>query len=154
MRFARDHDSSSAKNNNFSPSPAFSSPGFGRDAASGATSYTSDTHAVSVEEARSYYAGIPSQPALIYRTGKEQWSAPKGPEAYRRLKELLPVFGHPITRVWNEELGWKVVSIMDAHQVRWNPYYHRRHRCRHYRCGFQRRGCRRCRYRRRYTETH
>jgi hypothetical protein len=71
-----------------------------------------------MEEALSYYAGLPSQPVLIYRTGKEQWSAPRGPEAYRRLKELLPVFAHPIARVWNEDLGWKVVSIMDAHQVR------------------------------------
>ena len=121
MRFARDHDSSNAKNDAVSPtvtSSTFSSLGFGRDAASSPTSYTADPHAVSMEEALSYYAGLPSQPALIYRTGKEQWSAPKGPEAYRRLKELLQVFAHPIARVWNEELGWKVVSIMDAHQVR------------------------------------
>lgn len=55
---------------------------------------------------------------MIYRTGKEQWAPPKGPEAYRRLKELCEVFAHPIVEVWNNELGWKVVSIMDAHQIR------------------------------------
>lgn len=81
-------------------------------------SHSPDPHAVSIEEALSYYAGLPSQPALNYRTGKEQWSPPKGPEAYRRLKELCEVFAHSIVKVWNDELGWKVVSIMDAHHVR------------------------------------
>ncbi|ETW86640.1 hypothetical protein HETIRDRAFT_447336 [Heterobasidion irregulare TC 32-1] len=52
-----------------------------------------------MEEALSYYAGLPSQPALIYRTGKEQWAPPKGPEAYRRLKELCEVFAHPIVEI-------------------------------------------------------
>jgi len=43
---------------------------------------------------------------------------PSGPEAQRRLKELRPVFGHAINKVWNHDLGWKVVDVMDAHQVR------------------------------------
>ena len=64
-----------------------------------ATSYSPDPHAVSKAEAQSYYAGIPSEPTLIYRTGKEQWSPPSGPEAQRRLKELREVFDHPITKV-------------------------------------------------------
>ena len=107
IRFARDHDRAVYKNDNVSPS-SFSSLG----AASGAT----------------------SQPALIYRTGKEQWAPLKGPEAYRRLKELCEVFAHPIVEVWNEELGWKVVSIMDAHQVRENPYRRRQRLGRPQRC--------------------
>ncbi|KAF8552333.1 hypothetical protein OG21DRAFT_1535374 [Imleria badia] len=123
IRFARDHGRAVNKNDNISPtitSLSFPSLGFKRDAASSATSYSypTDPHAVSTEEALSYYAGLPSQPALIYRTGKEQWSPPKGPEAYRRLKELCQVFAHPIIEVWNDELGWKVVSVMDAHQIR------------------------------------
>lgn len=60
---------------------AVSSPGFGGDSASGATSYTPDPHAVSTAEAQSYYAGLCSEPVLLYRTGQEQWSPPKGPEA-------------------------------------------------------------------------
>jgi hypothetical protein len=121
IRFARDHDRAVDKDDAVSPtitSSSFSSLGFKRDAASSATSHSPDPHAVSREEALSYYVGLPSHPALIYRTGKEQWSPPKGPEAYRRLKELCEVFAHPIVKVWNDELGWKVVSIMDAHQVR------------------------------------
>ncbi|KAK0207441.1 hypothetical protein IW262DRAFT_1450873 [Armillaria fumosa] len=82
-----------------------------------ATSYTPDAHAVSKVEARSYYAGLHSEPTLLYRTGKP-WSPPRGPEAQRRLKELREVFNHPITKVWNHDLGWRVVKVMDAHTVR------------------------------------
>ena len=41
---------------------------------SSATSYTPDLHAVSIAEAQSYYAGLHSEPTLLYRTGKEQWT--------------------------------------------------------------------------------
>jgi hypothetical protein len=98
-------------------SPTLSSLGFGGNAASNTTSYTPDPHAVSKAEALSYYAGLPSEPVLLYRTGKEQWSPPRGPEAYRRLKELCEVFTHPIANVWNDDLCWKVVEVMDAHTV-------------------------------------
>lgn len=54
---------------------------------------------------------------MLYRTGKERWSPPRGPEAHRRLKELREVFTHPIVKVWNHDLGWKVVEVMDAHTV-------------------------------------
>jgi len=93
-----------------------SSPGFGGDAMSNAPSYTPDPHAVSEAEARSYYAGLRSRPTLLYRTGKKQWSPLRAPEAYRRLKELCPVFTHPIGKVW-DNLGWKVVETMDAYKV-------------------------------------
>ncbi|KAH8997162.1 hypothetical protein EDB86DRAFT_3153777, partial [Lactarius hatsudake] len=43
----------------------------------------------------------------LYRTGKE-WSPPSGPEARLQLKELREVFHHPITKVWNHDLGWRV----------------------------------------------
>lgn len=82
-----------------------------------ATSYTPDPRAVSREEALCYYAGLPSRPRLLYRTGKEQWSRPRGLEAYSRRKELCEVFNHPIADVWNDDLGWKVVKIMDTHAV-------------------------------------
>ncbi|KAH8914289.1 hypothetical protein BT69DRAFT_1105728 [Atractiella rhizophila] len=81
------------------------------------SSFTVDPHAVSIVEAQLYYAGLHSKPTLLYRTGKEPWSPPKGPEAQRRLKELCEVFSHPITKVWNRDLAWKVVDIMDTHTV-------------------------------------
>jgi hypothetical protein len=103
----------------------FSSLGFGSNAASSATSYTPDPHAVSKAEAQSYCAGLPSEPTLLYRTGKEQWSLLRGPEARRRLKELCEVFTHPIAKVWNRDLGWQVVKVMDAHTVSQYPSYRR-----------------------------
>ena len=33
------------------------------------------------------------------------------------MKELCEVFTHPIAKVWNHDLGWKVVEVMDAHAV-------------------------------------
>jgi hypothetical protein len=80
-------------------------------------SYNSDPHAVSKVEAEFYYAGLPSGPRLLYCTGKKQWSPPKGPEAYCRLKEICEVFTHPIMKFWNHDLGWKVVKVMDDHRV-------------------------------------
>lgn len=103
-----------------------SSLGFPHDSASSATSFIPDPHAVSIAEAQSYYAGLQSEPTLLYRTSKEQWSPPKGPEAQRRLKELCEVFNHPITKVWNGDLAWKVVEIMDAHTVSYNNLSYRR----------------------------
>lgn len=87
------------------------------DIMSSTTSYLPDPHAVSAAESQAYYAGLPSEPILIYRTGKEQWSPPRGPEAYRRLKELREVFNHSITKVWHDGLAWKVVSVLDKYKV-------------------------------------
>ena len=33
------------------------------------------------------------------------------------MKELREVFTHPIANVWNDDLDWKVVEVMDAHAV-------------------------------------
>jgi hypothetical protein len=96
---------------------ALSSLGIGGDAASSATSYSPDPYAVSNAEALSYYAGLPSEPTLLYRMGKQQWSPPRGPEAQQRLKELCAVFNHPIAKFWNSDLAWRVVEVMDAHKV-------------------------------------
>jgi hypothetical protein len=122
IRFAKSYEeaqSSFDKDLTISPTTAastFPSLGLGGDAASSAIFYTPDAHAVSEAEAQSYYAGLHSEPTLLYRTGKE-WSPPSGPEAERRLKELREVFNHPIKKVWNHDLGWKVVKLMDAHTV-------------------------------------
>jgi hypothetical protein len=104
IRFAKSYEeaqSSVDKDATISPTitvSTSSSLGFGGDAASSATFYTPDPHAVSRAEAQSYYAGLNSKPTLLYRTGKEQWSPPRGPEAQRRLKELCEVFAHPIAK--------------------------------------------------------
>ena len=106
--------------NDFTPSStttasAFSSPSLGGEATSSATSNTPNPYAVSLAEAQLYYAGLPSDPVLIYWTGKP-WFPPRGPEVQRHLKELHGVFSHAITKVW-DILGWDVVKVMEAHKV-------------------------------------
>jgi len=66
----------------------------------------------------SFYAGLASEPALIYGTDVEKWGAPSGPEAQRRLRKLYPVFGHVINKVWNDDLGGRVVDVLDTPEVR------------------------------------
>lgn len=88
--------------------------------ASSAMSHDHDAHAVPKAEAETYYLGLHSRPTLVYRTGQEPWTPPTSFDLDRRPKELSEVFGHPIVEVWNNELGYKVVKIMDSHQVRWS----------------------------------
>jgi hypothetical protein len=81
IRFVRSYkEAQSSVDEDDATSPTISSLSFGGDPASSAT-YTHDPHAVSKAEAQSYYAGLPAEPTLLYRTGKEQWSLPRGPEA-------------------------------------------------------------------------
>jgi hypothetical protein len=102
-------------------STAFSSLGFGGNVPSSDSSVEPDPHAVSQTEALSYYAGLPSEPTLIYRTGKP-WSPPSGPEAQRRKKELRPVFNHDIVELWSNGLGDEVVEVMDTHNVSYRHF--------------------------------
>ena len=44
---------------------------------------------------------------------------PTGPEAYRQLKELRPVFGHKLNVVWTTDLGPKVCQLLDFQGVLW-----------------------------------
>ncbi|KAH8831699.1 hypothetical protein DL96DRAFT_1778973 [Flagelloscypha sp. PMI_526] len=74
-----------------------------------------DPHSVSTDEARLYYAGLHSSPLLLYRTGKEPFP-PSGSEAYNLLKELRPVFNHPIRDIWNT-LSSKLIPLLDVHAV-------------------------------------
>jgi hypothetical protein len=83
------------------------------------TSSSSPPHSVSKPEARFYYAGLPSSPVLVYRTSTTPWKQPTGPEAYRELKELKPVFNHEIVNVWGV-LGPKVCDCLDLEKVTWS----------------------------------
>ncbi|CAE7205656.1 unnamed protein product [Rhizoctonia solani] len=91
-----------------------SSLGLGGDP--GAASRAPDAHAVSKTEAAFYYAGLHSRPRLLYRTGKEKWLR-TGPMGDSRLRDLREVFNHPLTKVWNDNLGWRVVKIMDERTI-------------------------------------
>ncbi|KAH9047194.1 hypothetical protein EDB84DRAFT_524333 [Lactarius hengduanensis] len=69
-------------------------------------------------EAYTYYAGLPSRPRLIARTGTP-WEEPTGPEAYSRLRELRVVGEHEISDVWEDDLALKVHAVLHAKGVDW-----------------------------------
>ncbi|CAL1705516.1 unnamed protein product, partial [Somion occarium] len=76
--------------------------------------------AVSTDEATYYYAGIsPSPPKLVFRTSKQPWVKPTGPEAYRHLKQLRPVYGHQLNDQW-DTIGPQVLGLLDEQGVRFS----------------------------------
>lgn len=78
----------------------------------------SPPNAISKVEATFYYSGISnSPPKLVYLTSKDPFVMPKGPEAYRRLKYLYPVYDHKLGDKWGD-LGPKVRHLLDEQQVR------------------------------------
>jgi hypothetical protein len=84
IRFARCYEetqSSVNKDTSISPNvtaSTLSSLGFDGDASSSATPYNPYPHAVSEAEAQFYYAGLRSEPMLLYRASEGQRSPPRG----------------------------------------------------------------------------
>lgn len=66
-----------------------------------------------------YYAGLPSNPVLVARTGSIPYKAPTGPEAYSRLKELGIVGNHDIQDAREDGLASKVHAILGGKGVDW-----------------------------------
>ncbi|KAK0190382.1 hypothetical protein F5146DRAFT_1137223 [Armillaria mellea] len=84
---------------------------------------SSSPYDVSKLEARLYYFGIrgPSRrgPKLIFRTSKDVFTAPSGPEQYSRLMQLRPVYEHH--KLGEDDL-WatirsKVVKLLDQRNI-------------------------------------
>ncbi|KAK0442869.1 hypothetical protein EV421DRAFT_551705 [Armillaria borealis] len=72
-----------------------------------------------LSEAEFYYAGLPSAPVLVARTGTTPWKAPTGPEAYRQLKELRAVGNHALEEVWEGNLAPELHALLDSMEVKW-----------------------------------
>jgi hypothetical protein len=80
----------------------------------------SPPYVISKAEATFYYAGISrSPPKLVYRTSRDPFVMSKGPEAYRRLKHLYPVYDHKLGDKW-EDVRPKVRDLLDKQQVRFS----------------------------------
>ena len=78
----------------------------------------SPPYVISKVEATFYYAGISrSPPKLVYRTSKDPFVMPKGPEAYRPLRYLYPVYDHKLGDK-REDVRPKVRDLLDKQQVR------------------------------------
>src|SRR5579863_1305445 len=70
-------------------------------------------------EAKCYYAGLPSSPVLVARTGTTPWNEPTGPEAYLVYQELRPVGNHTLKEVWEDNLALKIHALLDSMKVKW-----------------------------------
>ncbi|KAI6006447.1 hypothetical protein EDC04DRAFT_3123797 [Pisolithus marmoratus] len=73
----------------------------------------------SEREAEFYYAGLPSAPRLVARTGTTPWEEPIGPEAYRKIRELRAVGNHAIKKVWEDNLALELHALLDQMKVKW-----------------------------------
>jgi hypothetical protein len=72
----------------------------------------------SPKEANFYYAGLPSRPILVARTGT-RWKAPTGPEAYPKYKDLRVVGNHVLKEIWEDNLSRKLHALLDSMEVKW-----------------------------------
>lgn len=74
-----------------------------------------------MEEARFYYAGLPSAPVLVARTGTipPAWEVPTDSEGYPKLKELRVVGIHALSEVWEDDLAPKLHTLLDSMRVKW-----------------------------------
>jgi len=73
----------------------------------------------SEREAKLYYAGLPSCPPLVARTGTTPWKEPTGPEAYPRLRDLRVVGNHALQDVWEHPLAPELHTLLDSINVEW-----------------------------------
>ena len=70
-------------------------------------------------EAEVYYAGLPSTPVLVARTGSTPWEEPTGQFAYAVPKDLRPVGKHSLKEVWEDNLAPKLHTLLDSMKVMW-----------------------------------
>ncbi|TFY70698.1 hypothetical protein EVG20_g2313 [Dentipellis fragilis] len=73
----------------------------------------------SEKESIFYYAGLPSGPRLVARSGTVSWSEPTGMEAYRVIRMLHPVGDHAVKEVWEDNLALKLHALLDSMEVKW-----------------------------------
>ena len=82
-------------------------------------SSTTLTSPLSAMEARLYYAGLPSIPLLVARTGSIPWEAPTSPEVDCQTKDLRVVGDHAIKDVWEDKIAPRVHELLDSMKVQW-----------------------------------
>ncbi|KAL1761683.1 hypothetical protein FB107DRAFT_285953 [Schizophyllum commune] len=82
-------------------------------------------HGISKDEANHYYAGIRhggGGPKLIYRTSKDQFAPPLGPETSRGFVSFCPVpTDHCVSEVgvW-DAIRPAIIKTLDKHGIYWN----------------------------------
>jgi hypothetical protein len=47
------------------------------------------------------------------------WAMPKGPEAYRKVKQLGIVVNHKLNTIWEHDVAPKVLACLDKMGISW-----------------------------------
>jgi len=63
------------------------------------------------------FFGLPSGAPCIYKSGPA-WPERKGPQAQRYIREVRPVYGHPIADSWFK-IGTDIYKSLDSRGVKW-----------------------------------
>ncbi|KAG8692458.1 hypothetical protein FRC08_009765 [Ceratobasidium sp. 394] len=64
------------------------------------------------------FYGLPSSPPCVFKTG-EAWFIRTGPEAQRILREVRPIYDHPIRDSWLD-IGKRIYEDLDSRDVKWS----------------------------------
>ena len=63
------------------------------------------------------FSGIPSGAPCVYKSGPA-WSERRAPESQSFIRELRPVYGHPIAASW-PDIGTDIYQLLDSRSVLW-----------------------------------
>ena len=73
-----------------------------------------------LDEAKFYYYGLPSQPRLVARSSTFIYVKPTGPEAYHKPKEISPfTSSHPLRAIWEVTVGPAIVEYLNTAGANW-----------------------------------
>ncbi|KAF9483416.1 hypothetical protein BDN70DRAFT_827708 [Pholiota conissans] len=73
----------------------------------------------SFSEAQGYYGHLPSWPKLVARTGTIPWVEPTWDNEVSGKRVLRVAGDHPIARIWEDNLAFKIHAILDETKVQW-----------------------------------
>jgi len=70
---------------------------------------------LSEAEARFYYAGLPSAPILVGRSGSDtRWKVPTSPDTYQKLQEFRASLDKPFDQDWDADVASKRKALLDS----------------------------------------
>jgi len=73
---------------------------------------------MSEEEARFYYAGLPSAPILVGRSSIPKWEPPTSPDTYQKLQEFRASLDKPFDQDWDANVASKRKALLDSAKLK------------------------------------
>ncbi|KAF9483415.1 hypothetical protein BDN70DRAFT_771829, partial [Pholiota conissans] len=73
----------------------------------------------SFSEAQGYYGHLPSWPKLVARTETTPWVEPNWHNEVSGKRVLRVAGDHPLTKVWEDNLAFRIHALLDETKVQW-----------------------------------